>query len=721
MKYFFTIIVFVLINAFYIYAGENSRWVISEEGLNMRETPNEKAKKMYTIPFGAEIVFIEEIGEEVSIDDAVGKWSKVKWNNKEGWVFGGFLNNEYQYNFFKLMDKVKKAKKGDIIKISEGKYNVDKANGFILENKENLVLEILDDKKVEFFSNFPDCTIISIINCKNVKIEGLNIYHTVETSCFANCIDITASKNITIKNCDIHGSGFYGIYVAEEETENINIISNVIHNCSYYGLEYNSKNGQILKNIFYDNYDDSNLAINENYKADITIEDNKELFGKELNGKSNESIELTENDLIGYWDYTVEGTEAGFEFNYDSVLVEEYLPGGMFGRWYLKDNIIFIDINDVGQSPEDGEYIEIIHSIEMEIIEYEYNYLKLNRCDDNGASYIIELFKLNNGNESYENEEGYYDEEEFEEEQEEIIGEELKKFSGHSDFIYALDFTHNGKHFISGSNDASVKLWDIETGKEIRTFNGHSYFVCSAQISPDDKYMLTGSGDQKIKLWNINTGEELKIFTGHTSSVFSVCFSPDGKYILSGSFDQTMKLWDIKTGKEIKSFDVLSAVSYVTFTPDGKYALTGAFDNSIKLWNIKTGEIIKTFNGHSDIVIMTKISKNGKYIVSCAKDKMIILWDIKTGKMIKSFTGHSDVVTAACFSPDSKYILSGSWDGTIKLWDIASGNEIKSFLGNSKEIITVNYSHNGKYGLSGGNDNSIKLWDLESAIKNWKK
>ncbi len=69
----------------------NSRWVIADSGLRMRDAPDERGNKIDTIPYNSEVVLLEEIGDVVKISDVIGKWSKVEWNAKKGWVFGGFL------------------------------------------------------------------------------------------------------------------------------------------------------------------------------------------------------------------------------------------------------------------------------------------------------------------------------------------------------------------------------------------------------------------------------------------------------------------------------------------------------------------------------------------------------------------------------------------------------------------------------------------------------
>ena len=50
----------------------------------------------------------------------------------------------------------------------------------------------------------------------------------------------------------------------------------------------------------------------------------------------------------------------------------------------------------------------------------------------------------------------------------------IRTFKGHSDKVVAVNFCNDGKHFISGSWDKTLKLWDVETGEAIRTFRGHS-------------------------------------------------------------------------------------------------------------------------------------------------------------------------------------------------------------------------------------------------------
>jgi WD40 repeat protein len=94
-----------------------------------------------------------------------------------------------------------------------------------------------------------------------------------------------------------------------------------------------------------------------------------------------------------------------------------------------------------------------------------------------------------------------------------------------------------------------VKLWDWQTGKCLKTLTGHTNWVFAIAFNHDGKTLASASHDQTVRIWDVNTGECHHICIGHTHLVSSVAFSPDGEVIASGSQDQTVRIWDVKTGE----------------------------------------------------------------------------------------------------------------------------------------------------------------------------
>jgi len=293
----------------------------------------------------------------------------------------------------------------------------------------------------------------------------------------------------------------------------------------------------------------------------------------------------------------------------------------------------------------------------------------------------------------------------------------IRVFTGHTNYVYSVAFSPDGKYVLTGSGDKTAKLWDASTGAQVRTFSGHTASVESVAFSPDGKYVLTGSDDATVKLWEASTGTEVRTLSGHTNYVLSVAFSLDGKYVLTGSADNTAKLWDASTGTEVRTFSGHTGpVKSAAFSPDGKYVLTGSFDGTAKLWEVATGAEVRTFSGDTSYLIWSvAFSPDGMYVLIGSADGTAKLWDAATGAEVRTFSGHRANVSSVIFSPDGKYVLTGSADNTARMWDAATGTEVRIFSGHTSYVESVAFSPDGKYVLTGSADDTARLWDIATS------
>ncbi len=139
-------------------------------------------------------------------------------------------------------------------------------------------------------------------------------------------------------------------------------------------------------------------------------------------------------------------------------------------------------------------------------------------------------------------------------------GECLRVFEGHAGTVKSVAVCPDGRYAVSGSEDLTLRLWDMETGECLRVFEGHTGIVKSLELSPygldinyvrsvaissDGEYVLSGGDDQTLRLWDMETGECLRVFEGHTDTVNSVAISHDGRFLLSGSDDNTLNIWEL--------------------------------------------------------------------------------------------------------------------------------------------------------------------------------
>lgn len=83
-----------------------------------------------------------------------------------------------------------------------------------------------------------------------------------------------------------------------------------------------------------------------------------------------------------------------------------------------------------------------------------------------------------------------------------------------------MAWSPDGATLASGSQDYTIKLWDVCTGEVLRTLVGHSYWVSALMYAPNhacsskSPVLASGSADETIKLWDTETGRCLKTLRG---------------------------------------------------------------------------------------------------------------------------------------------------------------------------------------------------------------
>jgi WD40 repeat protein len=298
---------------------------------------------------------------------------------------------------------------------------------------------------------------------------------------------------------------------------------------------------------------------------------------------------------------------------------------------------------------------------------------------------------------------------------------------GHSEGVYSVAWSPDGKTLASGSYDQTIRLWDVATGKTTATLKTRGGdHVTSVAWSPDGKMLASGSYDQTIRLWDVATGKTTATLEGHTECVDFVAWSPDGKSLASVG-GGAIKVWDVGTGKNVATIQGNQEwVNSVAWSPDGKSLASGNADGVVKVRSVANGRTIASLDAESGLnVLAITYSPDGKTLAS-GDGCTIELWDVTSHKSIHTLKGHScDLVTyghgnfggqyipavkSVAFSSDGKTLASGSQDKTIKLWDVTSGRSITTLAGHSGAVESVAFSPDGKTLASASDDKAIKLW-----------
>lgn len=288
----------------------------------------------------------------------------------------------------------------------------------------------------------------------------------------------------------------------------------------------------------------------------------------------------------------------------------------------------------------------------------------------------------------------------------------VRTFTGHTSYLNAVAFTPDGQRILTGSEDGTVRSWDIASGTSrseplLSVPNG--FGVESMAVSPNGKILVTGDEEGYVRAWDLHSGAALKILGRHEGHVDSLCFHPDGTRVLSGSWDTTARLWNLDhtKGSEPRVFEHRSDVYAVAISIDGKTAVTSS--SIAKLWDLGTGAQTGRDMVHSAIIEAVSFSPDGRLVVTGGADSQVQLWDAATGRPVGDAIAHNERVYSLAFSPDGQTLVTGSEDRAF-VWDLAT-RQLRGETIHHPGRVVVAFGPGGQTVLTGGSQDA-RLWNL---------
>lgn len=251
-------------------------------------------------------------------------------------------------------------------------------------------------------------------------------------------------------------------------------------------------------------------------------------------------------------------------------------------------------------------------------------------------------------------------------------GKLQQSIPAHNSSLVSVQFTHSGKHLLTGGGDGILRLWEVASRKEIAAWPHQVGSVRRAQISPNDQTVAVSSTTQEIELWDLSAQKLVKTLPGQHGTIQAIAYSPSGDILASGDASGHIRLWDPSTGTERTSFqaDPLG-LRALAFTPDGETLISvGTGEKDIKLWRVKDQERITALGGFTNEVLNITISSDGRLLTTGARDGTVRIWDLNNHSVLAIIQAHQGTVWAVTFSKDRQFMATAGEDRVAKLWDL---------------------------------------------------
>lgn len=110
--------------------------------------------------------------------------------------------------------------------------------------------------------------------------------------------------------------------------------------------------------------------------------------------------------------------------------------------------------------------------------------------------------------------------------------------------MLSLDFSPDGYHLATGSDDHTVRVWDLRKRDCVYVIPAHTSLISTVKFAPKTgEFLITSSFDGTIKAWSGRDWSPLGEFTGHEGKISCVDVAQNERSLVSCSFDRTFKLW----------------------------------------------------------------------------------------------------------------------------------------------------------------------------------
>ena len=274
----------------------------------------------------------------------------------------------------------------------------------------------------------------------------------------------------------------------------------------------------------------------------------------------------------------------------------------------------------------------------------------------------------------------------------------------------------NNSLIASASDNSTIKLWNLQNDTET-TLRGHSRKIHSVAFSPDGQRLVSGSDDWTCRLWDVEAGTHIAtlehIIDRNRSPVTEVAFSPDGELLATAGVD--VKLWEVSTQNEIETLQHNEWVVALAFSPNGELLATGDNQGRVKIWSIQERKVIAQLDGDTVRVDTLVFSPDGRTLASAGYHGLIKLWAVPDWALLGTLQNRGTAYTLD-FSADGK-ALASTGHSAVTLWSVESGEEITTLTGHSGWVFGVAFSPDGKTLASGGDDGVVRVQNIESYLQ----
>ncbi|GAX79819.1 hypothetical protein CEUSTIGMA_g7259.t1 [Chlamydomonas eustigma] len=249
-----------------------------------------------------------------------------------------------------------------------------------------------------------------------------------------------------------------------------------------------------------------------------------------------------------------------------------------------------------------------------------------------------------------------------------------RTISRFKDCAFSGVYRSDGKLLVAGSQDGMVQVFDTGSRSVLRQFKAHQRPTHVTRFSPDKQHVLSGSDDVTVRWWDITSGSQVMRLDGHTDYVRAASVSPvNMETWVTGGYDHEVKVWDVRSKACSLTLDHGAPVEDLAFFTSGSL-LVSAGGNQLCVWDLVSGgRRLKRLTNFQKTVTCVRMSPlagpdslAAPRMLAGSLDGHVKIFELDSFKVTHASKYPAPVMSLG-ISPDCKLLAVGMADGTLSI------------------------------------------------------
>ncbi|PHH64130.1 hypothetical protein CDD81_5005 [Ophiocordyceps australis] len=252
----------------------------------------------------------------------------------------------------------------------------------------------------------------------------------------------------------------------------------------------------------------------------------------------------------------------------------------------------------------------------------------------------------------------------------------LKSITRFDGVARSADVRPDSRVVVAGDDSGKLQVFDVGSRAVLRAWTQHQQPVwCTRWAASSPTTLLSGSDDGTVRLWDLVGGEATQTLVGHQDYVRSAAFMPGtmAPMVVSGSYDSTVKVWDPRQGnaRAAMTFGHAAPVESVLALGSGTVLLAAA-GNTVSVLDVVAARPLHQICNHQRTVTSLSLASGGSRLVTGGLEGHVKVFETTAWNVVSTSKYQSPVLCVAVIAaPDAtardRHLAVGMQSGLLSI------------------------------------------------------